>query len=537
MTHPTPHHWLLAWTMITGILILFYPPLAYAIGEDFTLGTFSCAGGVATGQLSTLEASCPTTLSFDNVFSFLVCNMQQIATNVLGHMYCGLILNLTPAVWAMVTLAVLLFGIAFTVGLIASTGGEAVAFLLKVAFVVAFATEADLIIGVAYRLLMTGMTSGVSLVLSGMNVPGGTTGADAFTMLDGFLERIIDYAVGGSGSGLGEERCRNGLFAVVATMSMAFPLAAYFTLALIGKIFLSLFRAIFGYIYAIFGVTFLIVLSPIFVCFYLFKPTQTFFNKWLAYMVSMVLQIVLLFAFLTFVLSLPVSRMTEDITNIIMYNSQAAESDGFRMPWKYCTLCDFTVVDRDGGGPITASDPNYIERAQLQCTEYAAGSIGPNGEVTDDEGRRPISVTFAASPQVDGQLGALLTLLGNGILALIVLAIMVDRVLNMIPMLAQRLAGSLGASYAPQMGGGDGIVVAPGESLARDFGQGVRRTLQEAPAGGGITGTLEGVRSGITGMATGRYRGGALYTDDAAAQQQAGFDWRRWISNPSDFGK
>jgi TrbL/VirB6 plasmid conjugal transfer protein len=338
-------------------------------------------------------------------------------------------------------------------------------------------------------------------------------------------------------------------------MGVAFPIVTYFSLALIGKILLALFRAIFGYIYAIFGITFLIILSPIFVSFYLFKPTQQYFNKWLGYMVSMSVQVVLLFAFLTFILSLPISGMTSNLSPLIIYQSQAAETTAIRLPWRYCTLCDFKVVDKANHSRImTPKDTDYIKQAELLCNTYPVDV--PN---TDSAGRKPITLTFAVAPkQADGQMNALLTFFGNGIMALIVLAIVVERMLTMLPMLAQRLAGGLGGSYAPQMGGGEGAhgLVAPGESLARDFGQGFGRGMRDNAyiwnslnpreinvtrgrigPGDGVSSAVVGIKQGIEGMVTGQYRGGALHDRDPDAQARAGFSWQRWISNPHDFGK
>jgi len=550
MTHPAPNWWMF-WLLIPGILLVFYPPFALAIGDDVSVGTFACVGGAANGKLYLPGDACPTTLSFDNVFSFLVCNMQQLASNVLGQMYCGLIFKLAPAVWALITLAVLIFGISFTIGTTAATGAEAIAFLLKIGFVAAFATNADYIIGYAYQFFIGGMSTGVTVVLNGMGVTNASTGAEAFKLLDNFFKQILDYAVGGSGSPIGEEKCKNALFAVLATMGMAFPLVAYFSLALIAKIFLAIFRAIFGYIYAIFGVTFLIILSPIFVSFQLFKPTQSYFNKWLGYMVSMMIQVVLLFAFLTFILSLPISKMTDNLSTLIMYQEQAPENTSFRLPWQYCTLCDFEVVDRNNTSlVITDKDDNYIERAKLQCKTP----------------KEAITITFAIAPKQEGKMNALLSFLGNGIFSLIVLAIVVERLLGMVPMLAQRLGMGLGGGYAPQMGGGTGLV-APGESLARDFGQGFKRSMEDnaymyrdmkgktvnivggrVAGGDGITGTIVGVADGFKSMVTGRYAQNEnasstnLYNvnteEGQKAQQKAGLvNWRRWISNPHDFGK
>jgi hypothetical protein len=215
------------------------------------------------------------------------------------------------------------------------------------------------------------------------------------------------------------------------------------------------------------------------------------------------------------------------------------------------------VVDKDNYGRImTSADADYYKQAELQCTTNTPLNVpGTTGfdrtkQATDSVGRIPITVTFALAPKQSGpQMNALLSFLGNGILALIVLAIVVERLLIIVPQLAQRLGAGLGASYAPQMGGGEsGGLVAPGESLARDFGQGFGRSMRDnsntwrgptdTKEGGtnGIASTIGGIKDGIASMVSGKYRDGNLHANEET-QKQAGFSWQRWISNPHDFGK
>src|SRR5690606_29030122 len=96
---------------------------------DGVAGNFSCMGGQAMGTLYSPGFSCPTTLEFDNLFSFLVCNMEELSSNLLGHMFCGMTYMLEPAVTAAVTLAAIFFGIGFTIGVIPATAREFQAFL------------------------------------------------------------------------------------------------------------------------------------------------------------------------------------------------------------------------------------------------------------------------------------------------------------------------------------------------------------------------------------------------------------------------
>ncbi|MES2984448.1 MAG: type IV secretion system protein [Pseudomonadota bacterium] len=490
---------------------------AFAQGMG-TVGDYSCSNGQATGQLFNSGSSCPTTLNMDNLFSFLVCNMEQLSSNLMGSMYCGMINTLTPAVWAAATLSVTLFGAGLLVGVIPATGRDAVTFLLKIAFVTAFATNADIIINYGYALLIGGVQDGVATALGGI---GGAyaNGAQVYEHLDGFLNTAFHMATDGMNGTTGPETCKNAIFAVMATMSLAFPMITYLGLLLLARIALTFLRAVFGYIYAIVGITFLLTLSPFFVTFYLFQVTRSFFEKWLGYLISFTLQMVILFSFIAFIFMLDVSSLVSNVSNIIVYNEETHEGTARRMPWQYCTLCDFKVVDGSTctrtaptpGHPsqcaldspeITSSSPNYLTRGELICK-------------TDPP--LPIKILFAAAPPTTPTPGqnpttnTLIEFACQGIMSLLLLAFVVERVLKLLPSLAQKLASSM-ASYAPQLGGGYNpmgvsVVQMPGEGQISDFAEGYNRGVNREQNRNGLSTTAQGIKDGLSAMTTGRLSG------------------------------
>ena len=72
--------------MCMALLLTASDAFAQSAGS---VGTFSCSGSQAQGSLYTVGASCPTKLEFDHLFSFLVCNMEELSTNLMGNMFCG----------------------------------------------------------------------------------------------------------------------------------------------------------------------------------------------------------------------------------------------------------------------------------------------------------------------------------------------------------------------------------------------------------------------------------------------------------------
>ena len=553
--------------------VVLYPEWALAIGDDVATASFSCSDGKATGQLYT-SSKCPETLSMSNFFSFMVCNMEQLSSNVMGHMYCGMIKSLEPAVWAATTLAITLFAVSFTIGLTSLSRGGAIMFLLKITFVTAFATNADMLIGVGYKFFISGISDGVTMVLSRADNTDLKTGADVYKLMDGFLKEAFHFATdsivpsdktGAAANAAANARCKNAIFAVMVTMAAAFPLITYLGLALLARIVVTFFRAVFGYIYALVGITFLMILAPIFLCFYLFKETQSFFDKWIGYLTSFMLQIILLFAFMTFILSLSVSNLTRNLSNIIVFKAETADTSSFRFPWEYCTLCDFEIVEKsdtnststssNSGKKLSPDDPDLITKGELQCIKHPANKDGANAD-----GIKPLTATFMMAPkQNKNELNALVELAGKGLLSLIILAWIVERMLTMLPSLAQRLGAGLGGQMAPQLGGGYSssgatATTMPGESLMKDFNAGFNRGFA-ATAGGsptsfnanagrtsgdGISSAVQGVTDGMSMMISGRM---ASRKDESGKMQDSkpeknagvGNHFMRWLADPGRF--
>lgn len=533
-----PRNSLLLSLLLVAVLATLGASVAFA--ADGSVGSFSCSAGKVMGSMYVPGGSCPTKLSTSTFFSFLICNMEQLSSNVMGAMYCGMIKSLTPMVWAAATLAVTLFGVAFMAGITQLSRGAAVLFLIKLAFVTGLALNADFLIGVAYRFLIEAIHQGSAIALSAIStdVKSATdlyklldeAGAKAFGMVTEMLKGTLS-----SDPTKTVARCKDAIFAVLATMCIVSPIIGYLGLALIARVAMAMFSAVFGYIYALIGVTFLIILAPIFLCFYLFKQTQPFFDKWLGYIASFTIQAVLLFAFMSFVLTINVSKQTESITDLIMYKSEAIQGASLRLPWEYCTICEFESVDKDTKQPLRYDAKDFSTKAILQCKTP----------------KKAIAATFAMSPDSAAQLGDLV-LIGSGtLLALIALAWLVEHTLQLIPGLAQRLAGGMGAGAAPQLGGGYATygqaVNMPGSGFINDFQQGFRsgyvgRTQADGLKSNTISSTVQGVKDGLSALATGKVS--EIKTDSGTVIRQAGqlrdapgINQRltSWLSDPAKF--
>lgn len=503
-------------------LLSVAPALAQA---DGAAGNFSCVGTTAVGSLYISGATCPTVMRFDNVFSFLACNMEQLSANLMGHMFCGMVFFLSPVVAQMLVLATVIFGAAFTIGVIPATAREFQVFLLKVAFVWGFATNSDYLIDIGYRFFIGGVLDGVAISLS--NVVGDTpdTPAGMYDRLDGFIATIIRYAtdyVGITKAPTSEDPaadCKNALFAAMAVMAIAFPPAFFLAIGLIIKLVMTFVRAVFGYVYALVGITFLFTLSPFFVSFYLFKVTRPFFDKWLGYLASFALQIIILFAFLAFVMSINYKATAESFASIVISVKEKKEGNAIRMPWNYCTLCDFDVYETDAQGQPKGEpmeDINYgtfLKKPYLKCKmqpSAADASVMEPIALKMDNAFAPAKTDPNATtpPKDRKKFGALLNFVGIGLMQLVVLAYIVEGMLGYVASLAQTLGMGLGAYSAPRLGGGEGSagrmsVDAPGGGMLKDFERGFKSGSESSSSSNSIGQATDGFRRGLEVMTTG----------------------------------
>ncbi len=342
-------------------------------------------------------------------------------------------------------------GLGFVTGVSQQPAREFQMLLLKLGLISAFATQSDYMIGFGYNFLITGMREGIAIALSGLDPDGGTyaSGTDLYRYLDTFLGKALGLASSMVGANWDSSDtsaiCKNAVFDVLALMAAVFPPMFYIALVIVGQIAITFFRAVFGYVFALVGLTFLITLAPFFLSFALFKATRPFFDKYLAYIVSFTLQMVIVFAFLAFVVSIKVDNLTSSFRDIIVPLKQTTETTGFRWPWKYCTVCNFMVVDKNGTEVDPAQYGKFLNGGKLQCKTQDPTTI--------------FSTTAPQNAQAAGQskalFNALISFTSTALLSLFVLAYIVNYILRYVPALAQFLASSMtGGTYVPQLGGG-----------------------------------------------------------------------------------
>lgn len=416
--------WMWMFACMLAFMVLGFAFEARA--QIFSVVGLGC-GGLLIGGV------CPSNIE-DGIFTYFVCNMETLIGEVFGQFYCQLNLQFRTPMTAALTLAVALFGVSFTIGLTQATAKEFMVFLLKIALIWGFATQAELLIGVAYSFFMGGLKEGIAIVVGaiipvGGYTPGtGTGGGEIYRYMDDIFNNFVTLTTESAGAdpdaaatATGDaEFCKNALFAALVLLAIAFPPLFIVGVMVLLKFVMFFLRAAFGYIYAIIGISFLIVLAPIFLTFAFWRPTRQYFDKWLGHLAAMALQMVIIFAFIAFVLSMDVSSVAKDLMNLVVPNKTAVESPGIKWPWQLCTICEFTVTKSTGTGTSVPIDT-------AKCNE--------------DPGK-PIDPAALMGPSHSGTRDTLLKLASKTLLTLLVLSYVVSALLDTVPVMARMIASA-----------------------------------------------------------------------------------------------
>lgn len=424
----------------------------YSIAQNF-----SCQGGSASGQLFSGGGSCPEEPSFDHIFSFYVCEFEKIVNEVFAKMYCGILGESQFPVMAALTLFIVLMGGFFTMGVIPFTAKDLMMTLFKFCFVYAFAMHAEYAVGYGYRFFMIAAKEGIALVLAHLSPDGAFhDGGDVYQRFDDLLNQIL----GGFAQGeTNENKCKNAVIAMLALVAAAFPPLAFLAVYMMVRLLWCLFRAVCGYCLGILGIAFLMTVSPLFVSFAMFRFTRPLFDKYLQYLFSFSFQMVVVFAFIGMVMSMSFKSEFEETFSLVKPYKENLQTSGQVMPWKFCGICD---VEMSGGKPKCKT-----EDAQQP------GALAKN----------------------DG----FLKFATKKVVFLLVLAYLIDVMMDLVPEMARILAGPrvmLRLGGGPQGVGAGTSMQVPGE---QQLEQGMQKLSEH------LSGTsLSQVKSGLSNLVTRR---------------------------------
>ena len=442
-----------AWWLLFIFAVLCAPDASAqyeSIGGSNIFTTFSCNLGVAVGQLFNGSITSCDALGVTNAVSSFVCNYELLMSEMLGNIYCKVLGVAEVPFTIALTLFFIFTGLGILTGVLPFTPGSIVATFLKMAIIYAVALDSDTMINLIYRGLLGFMNEAIGAVMAsagGTNVLGTTnyniTGVGQMLQ---YFDDVVRIFTSTSATTLREAKdtCSNGILPVLGTLLAGFPtLGILLGGALVGMA-MALLRALIGYLLAITAIMLLISMAPLFLALGLFKFTMPFMIKWIKYLLSFALQVVIVFALIAMLSSLEINSQVQGFTSLIMPFNGVTWLDSVSIPaLNVCTVCEHTL---NTSGVLECTTP----RTPADITELVTNP------------------TFLETTAVI-------------ILKIFLLSKLVEKALEMGPELAKSL--SMGEAHVTSFVGGSSSVNLPGFSA---FGAGGRGFLKEYRSGGNI---------------------------------------------------
>lgn len=462
----------------------------------------SQVGATYTVSTTSVANPCPSNLG---IMSSTLCFFKNTVGTTMSAMYCVFQQALLVPIQAAILLVVVIFGVLIATGMISMSVRDAMTHLLKIVLVYAFATNAAYGIGIAYNFFSTVADDGATAAMGALNPPSlatATLGSSAPSAVsinnpDAILTQFFtsmntptptpagtqSACPGGAPNALcyfnaflGNEpagasttlpmlganippACAKGLAMVFLFMFILVPPFTIFVVMLVLE-WIGLFsRALLAYLSAIVLISFLFVLSPLFISFALFSHTRKLFEKWIQYLTTYSIQIIIVFAFLTLLESVPVLPFFRNILGLLKEYDFASSVAFIALPQHLCGICQYQITYPTGAFSGSAADPVAASLGKITCIAASAANAGlPTGQTA------PGYVLSADKQNNVIQIWSLLAhqdfifFMMTQMLALWLVLKVVGEFLARAPDLAQKLGG---LPYAAALGGSTPSTVSP----------------------------------------------------------------------------
>lgn len=235
---------------------------------------------------------------------YIVTCVRTVVTEAFVKLVEGIYPAVEGSVRAGITLAVVVFGVMLASGLVEKTARDTFVLLLKIACILFFMQVST--VKWVFEVGLDSMDELTDLVFQFGK--GSATGrcSDNETLwdrVDCMLDTIIGIKDESTGSAPGnDEGIERGLihffFSNMVSSGVGFIIGALGVYVMFSFV-MALVKSIHTYLAAILGLGFILIFMPMFVGFILFKATKNYFDKWYRIAISMILQPVILFGFLS----------------------------------------------------------------------------------------------------------------------------------------------------------------------------------------------------------------------------------------------
>lgn len=220
-------------------------------------------------------------------------------------------LMLNGYILGLIILAVTLFGGQILMGAVEKPGPAAFGLLMKIGAVLLFTNGLGGFLQYIFPVMetMSGYamsyinSENASPLLASCGEAGGLTGVSIWQRVDCILQRLFTGSTETDGSGYAAGVLWVLLVAIFWTTFLGFFVAAVMFSVFV-MIFLLVLRCVYVFLHAYCFLALLTVISPLFIPLVLFKQTEEYFKKWLTQFISMFIQPVVLFAYMSFIFAI-----------------------------------------------------------------------------------------------------------------------------------------------------------------------------------------------------------------------------------------
>ncbi len=342
------------------------------------LGNFSCltingVGGQAVGNLydngsytSTQNVGlngCKVN-GFKNLFSGFVCVYENSISSILGNMLCSVQALIVAPLGAVLTLYITCIGLMFLMGIMNVTAKDIMATVLKIVLVMAFATDPELLVQVLYKGIMGFVQQGTNAIVASLyilntgNITGGLSGPlGLLQRLDSMVADFLQTNAMGEKAG---NECKGAVLEMTLSFMGSVPPLAGMGLGMMFTLMMMLIRTMFGYLIAITGIMFLCAIAPVFLAFALFQFTRGLFDQWVSYLMGFSLQILVVLAFISMIVSLPIQTIFGSLYELAAPTKSTLSQSNTRVPLKnWCTFCDSGTTTNANGATVCNDESIY----------------------------------------------------------------------------------------------------------------------------------------------------------------------------------
>jgi len=228
--------------------------------------------------------------------------VMQVASKFFTEMYLFFVGSLS----AFLTLGVIIYGVMLSAGLVENIKRDSMVLLLKIVFVVFFAQNLEMM----FLWIVDAMNGLIDLYFQfSSSFDEGKcalvgAGFSPFKRLDCLMDLVVGLKTSDYGGSYSEkvsgDSVERGLLnfffkaGISTTLGIVISAIGF---AMVYTLIFTVIKIVFFYLIALIGLTFMIMLGPIFIPLVIFKVTKGYFDKWLNIIVSFALQPVIMFAY------------------------------------------------------------------------------------------------------------------------------------------------------------------------------------------------------------------------------------------------